>query len=226
VVTRNRVTLIGKVRQGWSLAGDGFAGSEPFDKAELEALALLYLEAFSPDLAQRAAQEVLPLEAHGGHLDEPLYEPSRPRAAFNVVCQQRQPAGPQDAVHLADSPAFVRDCAQRIGGHHRDETGVGERQVEGVAFLEVGRPAELSRPIAGDLEDAGAEVYAGEAHIVGIKRQVEASADTDFQGLSRGLGADPGPAVRRQESLEQLYLPVEKGDSLSQYRRQRSWLSW
>jgi hypothetical protein len=81
VVTRHRATLIGKVRQGWPLASDGFAGGEPFDKVELEALALLYLEAFSPDLAQRAAQEVLALEAYGDHLDEPLYEPGRPRAA-------------------------------------------------------------------------------------------------------------------------------------------------
>jgi hypothetical protein len=99
------------VRQGWPLAGDGFAGGQPFHKAELEALALLYLQAFSQDLTQRAAQEVLSLEAHGDHLDEPLYEPGRPRAALDVVCQQQQPAGPQDAVHLADSPAFIRDCA-------------------------------------------------------------------------------------------------------------------
>lgn len=148
------------------------------------------------------------MEAYGDHFDEPLYQAGRPRAAFNVVCQQQQPAGPQDAVHLADSAAFVGDCAQRIGRHDRVETGVRERQVQGVGFSKVGRPAELSRPVAGDAEHSGAEFDAGEAHLVGIKRQVETSADADFQGLSGGLRADPGPAVGREEPLEQLHLPV------------------
>ena len=69
-----------------------FARREPLNEAELEALALLDPEPLRLDVAERAAQEVLPLQRHREHFEKPLDGPYRPSAACNVICQQQKAA--------------------------------------------------------------------------------------------------------------------------------------
>src|SRR2546427_427497 len=56
----------------FGLLGGGFARDEPFDQAELEALALLDGQATGLDLVEGPAQEVFAGQPNGDQLQQPL----------------------------------------------------------------------------------------------------------------------------------------------------------
>ena len=67
------------------------------------------------------------------------------------------PAETGDACRLAQRLLRIPGELERVDPGHRVERGVAERQVFHVAFAQVG----VGEPVAGDLEEAGADVQAG-----------------------------------------------------------------
>jgi hypothetical protein len=88
-----------------------------------------------------------------------------------VICKQQEPGGAQHPVHLDDCAALVGDSAQRECADHGVETGIGERQREGVCLAEVHGTAEIAGPAAREGEHGGAEVDSGQLDLGGIERR-------------------------------------------------------
>jgi hypothetical protein len=54
--------------------------------------------------------------------------------------------------------------------------------------------------LAGDVQHGSAEIDAGERHVCGVERKVQADADRDFEHVAFGVLACPCPVVLAQET--------------------------
>jgi hypothetical protein len=144
-----------------------------------------------------------PPQRDGDQFQGPLDDTDRPGRAGDVVGQQQAPAGAQHPVHLGHRPALVGDRAQRERADHGVERGTRKRQFAGVGLAQVHGAAQLAGSVAGELEHGRAQINPGQPDLAGVEGQVQAGADGHLQGVPGSLRADPGPAVREQDPVEE-----------------------
>lgn len=178
--------------RGW------FAGGEPFDDAEFEALVAFDGEPVFPYVVEWATPEVLPSDRNGDQLQQTLRHAPQPGRADDVISQYQQTTGSQYPPHLPDRGPLVGDGAQREGAHHGVERRVREIQLLRVADPQLDRAPTLRHAAAGVPQHFRAQVDAGQPHLVGIESQIRPSSDSDLEHIARGLPADPLAGVTKE----------------------------
>src|SRR5690606_15768119 len=108
------------------------------------------LETGRLDEEEWPTRPVLPRGSDGYLLDKPLKDMDRSPRATDVVKEKQLPARLEHAPHLSDRGGRVRDRAEREGAHHGVERLVVERQLLGIAFVQVDAAAQTGRPLTGD----------------------------------------------------------------------------
>ena len=114
-------------------------------------------------MRDRAAGE-LALASGRREFHQSLDPVDRSHAAANVVDQDQPSAVLEHTLHLQDRSTFVGHAAHRVGGEHRIEHAVWEREFLRVSFAQRDRYAEVRGAIACEQQHLWREVDPGQAH--------------------------------------------------------------
>src|SRR5690606_26883423 len=145
--------------------------------------------------------EVLTGEGHRTDLDHPLERTEPQRGRLDVVGQEEETAGAQNARHLGYGSSIVGHAAQCEGSDDGVEGSIVELQILGVAETQIGFAAEGGGPAASEGEHARTQFDPTELDVAGIVFEVEAGAHGDLQSAAAGAPGDPRPGVLEESAL-------------------------
>jgi hypothetical protein len=188
--------------------GVRLASAYPFDEPPFRAFDRFDLEAFSREVVERLACQVVGRKVQRERFEQVLDEPDCEQRASHVLEEQDASAWAKHASCFRDGPARVGDGAEGERADDRVEGPVVEVERLGIAEPQIGVPSELARPPPPDCEHLLAELDPGEDDLGGVVANISRRSDGDLEHATASSPADPLTAALDEHAFDEGDAPV------------------